>query len=153
MAQVNPDNSPLRASGAFCGRSNYQWQRFSRRDAGNGDCGSEGQLPPVSPMPASGEISVGVSGVNLFKNDASLFQTYRFIAERESAEGSLMEVLQHHGEETGLAGRCRQSAGTRSTGRRLYPDVSHVVSHMQACESTSFRHTHGTSVGQSGTSL
>ncbi|WP_192817706.1 hypothetical protein [Metapseudomonas furukawaii] len=91
--------------------------------------------------------------MNLSKNDASLFQTYRFIAERESAEGSLMEVFQHHGEETGLAGRCRQSAGTRSTGRRLYPDVSHVVSHMQACESTSFRHTYGTSVGQSGTSF
>lgn len=153
MAQVSPDNSPRRASGAFCGRRNHQWHRFSRKGAGNGDCGSEVQLPPcVARANLGGDFRRGC-GVNLSKNYASLFQTYRFIAERESAERSLMEVLQHHGEETGLAGRCRQSAGTRSTGRRLYPDVSHVVSHMQACESTSFRHTYGTSVGQSGTSL
>ena len=35
-----------------------------------------------------------VAGVTLAKHGAGLFQTYRFIVERELAEGSLVEVLQ-----------------------------------------------------------
>jgi DNA-binding transcriptional LysR family regulator len=35
-----------------------------------------------------------LGGVTLAKSGAVLFQTYRFIVERELAEGSLVEVLQ-----------------------------------------------------------
>jgi DNA-binding transcriptional LysR family regulator len=60
-----------------------------------------------------------LGGVTLAKNGAGLFQTYRFIVERELAEGSLVEVLQPYG------GRSRPFT-------LLYPHSRHVPLRLRA---------------------
>ena len=54
-----------------------------------------------------------LGGVTLAKHGAGLFQTYRFIVERELADGSLVEVLQP------FAGRSRPFT-------LLYPHGRHM---------------------------
>ncbi|AZE49867.1 Transcriptional regulator, LysR family [Pseudomonas chlororaphis] len=58
-------------------------------------------------------------GVTLARHGAGLFQTYRFMVERELAEGSLMEVLQPYG------GRSRPFS-------LLYPHSRHVPLRLRA---------------------
>ena len=60
-----------------------------------------------------------LGGVTLAKHGAGLFQTYRFIVERELAEGSLVEVLQP------FAGRSRPFT-------LLYPQGRHMPLRLRA---------------------
>lgn len=60
-----------------------------------------------------------LGGVTLAKHGAGLFQTYRFIVEKELAEGSLLEVLQPYG------GRSRPYT-------LLYPHSRHVPLRLRA---------------------
>ncbi|ERI50000.1 LysR family transcriptional regulator [Pseudomonas sp. EGD-AK9] len=60
-----------------------------------------------------------LGGVTLAKHGAGLFQTYRFIVERELAEGSLVEVLQP------FAGRSRPFT-------LLYPQHKHMPLRLRA---------------------
>ena len=60
-----------------------------------------------------------LGGVTLAKHGAGLFQTYRFIVEKELAEGSLVEVLQSYG------GRSRPYT-------LLYPHNRHVPLRLRA---------------------
>ena len=60
-----------------------------------------------------------LGGVTLAKNGAGLFQTYRFIVERELAEGSLVEVLQP------FSGRSRPFT-------LLYPQNRHMPLRLRA---------------------
>ncbi|CAN7152238.1 LysR substrate-binding domain-containing protein [Variovorax paradoxus] len=59
-----------------------------------------------------------LGGVTLAKSDAGLFQTYRFVVEKELADGSLVEVLKP------FAGRSRPYT-------LLYPDGRHVPLRMR----------------------
>ncbi|MGJ3702492.1 MULTISPECIES: LysR substrate-binding domain-containing protein [Variovorax] len=59
-----------------------------------------------------------LGGVTLAKSDAGLFQAYRFVVEKELADGSLVEVLQP------FAGRSRPYT-------LLYPDGRHVPLRMR----------------------
>lgn len=60
-----------------------------------------------------------LGGVTLARHGAGLFQTYRFMVERELAEGSLVEVLQPYG------GRSRPFS-------LLYPHSRHVPLRLRA---------------------
>ncbi len=60
-----------------------------------------------------------LGGVTLVKNGAVLFQTYRFIVERELAEGSLVDGLQP------FAGRSRPFT-------LLYPHSRHMPLRLRA---------------------
>ena len=60
-----------------------------------------------------------LAGVTLAKHGAGLFQTYRFIVERELAEGSLVEVLQP------FSGRSRPFT-------LLYPHSRHMPLRLRA---------------------
>lgn len=71
---------------------------------------------------ADGHLSCSddvLGGVTLAKHDAGLFQTYRFIVEKELADGSLVEVLQPY------AGRSRPFT-------LLYPQSRHVPLRLRA---------------------
>ena len=60
-----------------------------------------------------------LGGVTLAKSGAGIFQTYRFIVEKELADGSLVEVLKPYG------GRSRPFT-------LLYPQSRHVPLRLRA---------------------
>ena len=60
-----------------------------------------------------------LGGVTLAKHGAGLFQTYRFIVERELAEGALVEVL-------------RPFAGRSRPFTLLYPQGRHMPLRLRA---------------------
>ncbi|NWB86833.1 LysR family transcriptional regulator [Pseudomonas gingeri] len=78
--------------------------------------GKERELLAESSYCCSDDV---LGGVTLAKNGAGLFQTYRFIVEKELADGSLVEVLQP------FAGRSRPFT-------LLYPHGRHVPLRLKA---------------------
>ncbi|AOE85062.1 LysR family transcriptional regulator [Pseudomonas sp. TCU-HL1] len=81
------------------------------------DQGREREIFAESSYVLTDDVVMG--GVTLARHGAGLFQTYRFIVERDLAEGSLMEVLQEYG------GRSRPFT-------LLYPQNRHVPLRLRA---------------------
>lgn len=74
------------------------------------DDGGEREVVSAGGCTCSDDV---LGGVTLAKHGAGLFQTYRFIVERELAEGSLVEVLQ------AFAGRSRPFTLLYPSGRHM----------------------------------